>query len=113
MQNIILMVHLLLALSLIGIVLLQRSEGGGLTGGGGDMMSRRSAASALSKLTWGLAIAFVCTSLSLTIVAGYNSSNNSVLDQIAPQGEGDAPLDGNDLLPPSADTSEPLLPTVE
>ncbi|HAB76220.1 MAG TPA: preprotein translocase subunit SecG, partial [Planktomarina temperata] len=45
---------------------LQRSEGGGLGmgggGAGGGAMSGRAAASALTKLTWGLAIAFICTS---------------------------------------------------
>jgi len=61
MENVILVVHLLLALSLIGVVLLQRSEGGGLGigggGGGGGAMSGRAAATALGKLTWILAIA--------------------------------------------------------
>jgi len=66
MQNVVLIIHLLLAISLIGLVLLQRSEGGGLGmggGAGGGAMSGRAAASALTKLTWGLAIAFICTSL--------------------------------------------------
>ena len=61
MQNVVLIIHLLLAISLIGLVLLQRSEGGGLGmgggGAGGGAMSGRAAASALTKLTWGLAIA--------------------------------------------------------
>jgi len=57
MQNIVLTIHLILALCLIGAVLLQRSEGGGLGsvggggGAGGGVMSGRSAATALSKLT--------------------------------------------------------------
>ncbi|MEQ3755364.1 MAG: preprotein translocase subunit SecG, partial [Planktomarina sp.] len=63
MQNVVLIIHLLLAISLIGLVLLQRSEGGGLGmgggGAGGGAMSGRAAASALTKLTWGLAIAFI------------------------------------------------------
>jgi len=71
MQNVVLIIHLLLAISLIGLVLLQRSEGGGLGmgggGAGGGAMSGRAAGSALTKLTWGLAIAFICTSLALTI----------------------------------------------
>ena len=64
MQNVILIVHLLLALSLIGAVLLQRSEGGGLgMGGGGGAMSQRAAATALGKVTWILAIGFIVTSI--------------------------------------------------
>ncbi|MDG1787452.1 MAG: preprotein translocase subunit SecG, partial [Paracoccaceae bacterium] len=55
MENVVLIVHLLLALTLIGVVLLQRSEGGGLGmgsgGGGGGAMTGRSAASALAKVT--------------------------------------------------------------
>ena len=68
MQNVILIVHLLLALSLIGVVLLQRSEGGGLgMGGGGGAMSQRAAATALGKITWILAICFIATSLTLNV----------------------------------------------
>ena len=81
MENIVLTVHLLLALGLIGVVLLQRSEGGGLGigGGGGGAMSGRSAATALSKVTWVLAIGFLITSLSLTIIAANSSATSSVL----------------------------------
>ena len=85
MQNVVLIIHLLLAVTLIGLVLLQRSEGGGLGmgggGGGGGAMSGRAAASAMTKLTWILAIAFICTSLGLTILQVQKSSGSSVLDQ--------------------------------
>ena len=54
MQNVVLSVHLILALLLIGVVLLQRSEGGGLLGGGG-VMTNRGATNALQKLTWAIA----------------------------------------------------------
>ena len=66
MENIVLTVHLLLALALVGVVLIQRSEGGGLgmgSGGGDGVMSGRAAASALTKLTWIFAIAFIITSI--------------------------------------------------
>lgn len=108
MENVILIVHLILALCLIGVVLLQRSEGGGLGlgggGGGGGVMSGRQAATALGKLTWGFAIAFLCTSIALTVVAAQKSANGSVTDRIA-----DAPapaepaLSQDSLLPPGAD----------
>ena len=51
MENVILVVHLILAICLIGVVLLQRSEGGGLGigGGGGGVMTGRQAAPALGK----------------------------------------------------------------
>ena len=85
MENVVLTVHLILALLLIGIVLLQRSEGGGLGlggGGGGGVMTGRQAANALSRLTWILAAAFLATSLTLTVMAARNSNGGSVTDQI-------------------------------
>ena len=86
MENVVLVIHLLLALALIGVVLLQRSEGGGLGmgggGGGGGVMSSRAAATALGKITWGLAIAFIVTSITLTIFAAQNSAGSSVLDRL-------------------------------
>ena len=83
MQNVLLIVLLLLALALIGIVLLQRSEGGGLgMGGGGGAMSQRSAANAMTRLTWILGAAFMVTSLALTILAAANVEGGSVLDRL-------------------------------
>ena len=69
MENVILIVHLILALCLIVVVLLQRSEGGGLGmgGGGGGVMTGRAAATALGKVTWALAIGFIITSLATDI----------------------------------------------
>jgi len=86
MQNVILVIHLILALCLVGIVLLQRSEGGGLGiggGGGGGVMSGRSAATALGKLTWIFAGLFLATSIALTILAARNAAQQSVLDRPA------------------------------
>jgi preprotein translocase subunit SecG len=117
MENVILIVHLILALCLIGIVLIQRSEGGGLGMGGGGAdgaMSGRSAASALVKLTWIFAIAFLCTSLTLTVLARREAASSSVADGIGAQGaasETSTPVlpNGDSLLPPSA-TDAPLTP---
>jgi preprotein translocase subunit SecG len=106
MENVILTIHLILALLLIGVVLLQRSEGGGLGmgGGGGGVVSGRGAATALTKLTWVFAAAFIVTSITLTILAAKNSAGGSVVDQIggtAPAPETPAAPLGQDLLPPS------------
>jgi len=108
MENVILVIHLILALSLIGVVLLQRSEGGGLGmggGGGGGAMTGRAAASALTKVTWVLAIAFICTSIAMTVIAAKNSAGSSVVDRIrdvpAAQTAPIAPA-ADDLLPPGA-----------
>ena len=92
MENIVLTIHLILALALVGIVLLQRSEGGGLGlgggGGGGDgIMSGRGAATALTKITWVLAIAFIITSMSLTIIASRNANSSSIFDRLGSERE--------------------------
>ena len=104
MENIVLTIHLILALSLVGVVLLQRSEGGGLGigGGGGGVVSGRSAATALGKITWILAIAFIITSLTLTVLARRDAASTSVIDGRAPAGATSQPaVPGGDLLPPS------------
>jgi len=117
MENIILVIHLLLALCLIGVVLLQRSEGGGLGiggGGGGGVMSGRSAASALAKLTWIFAIGFLITSITLTVLAAKNAAGDSVIERLGASTDTPAEpikvpgLDGN-LLPPST-TDQPATP---
>jgi preprotein translocase subunit SecG len=115
MQNVVLIIHLLLAVTLIGLVLLQRSEGGGLGigGGGGGAVTGRAAGSAMTKLTWILAIAFICTSLGLTILQVQKSSGSSVLDQLMPASEQTSTPSAEDLLPPSATDSAPLLPVAE
>lgn len=117
MLNVVLVIHLLLALSIIGIVLLQRSEGGGLGmgGGGGGAMSGRAAATALSKATWILGTAFLATSLSLTVLAARDSATSSVMDTPAATtpAEDNAPATplpfGGNLLPPSTGDA-PLAP---
>jgi len=112
MQNVVLVIHLILALGLIGIVLLQRSEGGGLgIGGGGGGSSGRPSSTALGKVTWLFAIAFIITSLTLTIIAAKNSQGDSVIERLGTESSEDSktqPL-GDDLLPPT-DTDDPLTP---
>ena len=108
MENVILVIHLILALSLIGVVLLQRSEGGGLGlgGGGGGAITGRAAANALTKLTWILAIGFISTSIAMTVIAAKNAAGSSVLDRLGEKAPVEqtvpvAPAE-DDLLPPSA-----------
>ena len=123
MENIVLTIHLILALALVGIVLLQRSEGGGLGlggGGGGDgIMSGRGAATALTKITWVLAIAFIITSMSLTIIASRNANSSSIFDRLGTKSENkeidtDALLPPTDeLLPPVQNESAPLVPSAD
>ncbi|EAQ01895.1 Preprotein translocase SecG subunit [Pseudooceanicola batsensis HTCC2597] len=122
MENVVLIIHLFLALALIGVVLLQKSEGGGLGmgGGGGGAMSGRAAATALGKVTWILAAAFIGTSIALTIIAADKSTGASVLDRLAPTGavpqemeEVPALPDGGSLLPPAPSTGGDLTPSAD
>ena len=90
MITVILVIHLLVALSLIGVVLLQRSEGGGLGiggggGGGGGMgsfLSGRGTANLLTRTTAVLALCFMVTSMTLTILAGGSNERRSILDEL-------------------------------
>ena len=109
MENVVLIIHLILALCLVGVVLLQRSEGGGLGmggGGGGGVMSGRQAATALAKLTWLFAAAFICTSVALTVFGAQKATGRSVIDAVGTTAPAPAPPAlGGDLLPPGTDTA--------
>ncbi|WP_299880086.1 preprotein translocase subunit SecG [uncultured Sulfitobacter sp.] len=119
MENVLLIIHLFLAMGLILAVLLQRSEGGGLgIGGGGGGNAGRAPQSAMGKLTWLLGAAFIVTSISLTIIVARNTAGASVIDRLsdapvtAPVGDSSTPS-GESLLPPTADDNAPLVPAGE
>ncbi|GLQ07224.1 preprotein translocase subunit SecG [Sneathiella chinensis] len=83
METILLVIHVLIAIFLIGVVLLQRSEGGALGiggGGGGGVMTGRGAANLLTRTTAILAAAFMVTSIILAILSGSHSAPTSILD---------------------------------
>lgn len=95
METVLIVVHLMIVIALVGVVLLQRSEGGGLGiggGGGGGFMTARGAASALTRVTGILAAAFFATSLALSVYARYNDASGDIIDRIeqnAPAGTGE------------------------
>ena len=83
MALVLLSLHLMIAIVLVGVVLLQRSEGGGLgmgSSGGGGFMTGRGTANLLTRVTAGLAALFFVTSISLTLLAKHNSKASSPLD---------------------------------
>jgi len=87
MQTVLIVIHLMVVIALVGVVLLQRSEGGGLgIGGGSGFMTARGAANALTRATGILAIAFFATSLSLSLIARYGGKPIDILDQPPAQG---------------------------
>ena len=91
MAQLVLVVHLMLALGLIAAVLLQRSEGGalGIGGGGGGgaggmggLLSGRGSANLLTRITAILAAAFMCTSIFLAILSGGGTESRSIIDDL-------------------------------
>jgi preprotein translocase subunit SecG len=92
METVLIVIHLMIVLALVGVVLLQRSEGGGLgIGGGSGFMTARGAANALTRATAILAAAFFVTSLGLTLIARYGEQPMDILDRLPAgqqQGEG-------------------------
>ena len=124
MATVLLVIHIMVAAALVGLVLLQRSEGGALGigggggGGGGGFMSARGAANFLTRVTALFAAAFFCTSILLTLVAqrdagtGGGGLDRFILPdtpgQTAPGG-GTSPLEGLQL-PTDEKPSGPQVP---
>ncbi len=125
METVVLTILLIFAVALVGIVLLQRSEGGGLGmggGGGGGVMSARGAATALAKITWFLGAGFFASAMALTVISAKNAASSSVITDVTveeapapalpdnltlPADSGVVPAPAvEDLMPPPADSPE-------
>jgi preprotein translocase subunit SecG len=81
MQTIVIVIHLMVVSAMVGVVLLQRSEGGGLGmgGGGGGFMTSRGTANVLTRATAILAMVFFATSLALSVLAGIDRKPKSIM----------------------------------
>ena len=101
MENFILILNIIFAFVLVIIILLQKSEGGALGLGVSQesYVSSRSAGSFLTKTTTIIAILFIITSISLTIISREEISSSSVLEKIEEEEK--------------VDTSEPQIPKSE
>lgn len=113
MQSVIIVIHLMIVAALIGVVLLQKSEGGGLGigsggGGGGGFMTGRGTANLLTRTTAFLAVGFFLTSMFLSWLATYNRGPSSLLPTGAPATQQGAPSS-----PLSAPSSGGLLDTLK
>lgn len=98
MQTILIVIHLMVVIALVGVVLLQRSEGGGLgIGGGSGFMSARGSANTLTRTTGMLAVAFFATSLALSLHARYGERPLDILDRV-PVGQQQVPGGGAGIL---------------
>jgi preprotein translocase subunit SecG len=107
MQNVILVIHILACLAMIGLVLVQKSEGGGLgIGGGGanSLMSGRGAAGAIVRTTIIIGGIFFATSLALTSIANRTKGPASGIERALEGGAAVAPVDNPaDLFDPTLD----------
>jgi preprotein translocase subunit SecG len=131
MLSVVIAIHLMLVLAMIGVVLLQKSEGGGLVSSTSGFMTGRGTANVLTRTTALLAAGFFITSLALSILASHsrapvsliggapaqqqeapapgspappaplNSGGNGLLNQLGGGGGGNAPA-GNTPAPPAA-----------
>jgi preprotein translocase subunit SecG len=109
MQTVIIVIHLMIVLAMIGVVLLQKSEGGGLGlggGGGGGFLSSRGTANVLTRTTAFLALGFFVTSLLLSILAGFDRKPRSIIQQ----NSGSAPVSAPGAPPP---LDQPLLDSLK
>ena len=84
MENFILVLNIILAIILVIIILLQKSEGGALGIGASQesFISSRSAGNILTKATAIIATLFIITSISLTIMMQKEISTSSVLEKV-------------------------------
>ncbi len=106
MATVLLVVHLMIAAGLVGVVLLQKSEGGALGvggSGGGGFMTGRGTANLLTRVTAGLAAAFFTTSILLTIMAGRGGeAGRSLLDSAPASAPAGTAAPASDAAAPSA-----------
>jgi preprotein translocase subunit SecG len=103
MQAVIIVIHLMLVLAMIGLVLLQKSEGGGLgIGSTGGFMSSRGTTNALTRTTAILAASFFATSLLLSVMAGIHRNPGSILKT----GGGTTPPGPTSPVAPASPTSK-------
>ncbi len=112
MESVVLVIHLVLALAIIGLVLLQRSEGGGLGigGGGGGLggfASARGTANMLTKMTALCAFAFFVTSLTLGVLAGGHSREARGILEGVDVSDVQAPVEGKTELPEGVSYKSP------
>jgi preprotein translocase subunit SecG len=113
MQTVIIVIHLMVVLGLIGLVLLQKSEGGGLGmgGGGGGFLTSRGTSNVLTRSTAILAAVFFATSLLLSILAGMGRKPTSILNTTGPAAPLSAPAQPSAPAPGGAPSSAPAAPT--
>ena len=108
MLTVIIVIHLMLVLALIGVVLLQKSEGGGLISSTTGFLSSRGTANVLSRTTALLAAGFFATSLVLSWLASFQRHPTSIINTGSPTTQ-ETPAPPSPTAPPGQQGSGGLL----
>ena len=121
LRDLLLVLNMLVCLALIGVVLMQRSEGGALgTGSPTGLVTARGAGDLLTRTTWVLFTLFLALSLSLTLLGGRERSSQAILDRLKGQSvnpstlvvKPKAPATPNPSAPPPAGANPLALPAL-
>ena len=96
-QTVLMIIHVVVALSLIGLILVQHGKGADAgaafgSGASGTIFGSAGSANFLTRVTAGLATAFFILSLVLAYMAGQHTKKSSILDQVQPQTQIEAPV---------------------
>ncbi len=109
LRDLLLVLNILVCLGLIGVVLLQRSEGGALGTGGSPtgLVTARGAGDLLTRTTWVLFPLFLGISLALTLLGGRERSSQAILDRLKHATINPATIDKPVTPPPGAPAPAP------
>ena len=112
-STVLLVTHIIFVAIMIGLILLQKSEGGALGMGGGNLMTARGTANLLTRSTAVMATLFFVSTLVLAVNFKGSKSNDSILDAVETKPAIETPVDASKpaLPTPEAATDKPAAPT--
>ncbi|WP_375623124.1 MULTISPECIES: preprotein translocase subunit SecG [unclassified Bartonella] len=110
MQTVLIVIHLLIVITLVGVILIQPSEGGGLgVSNSSGLMKTRGSRNPLTRLTAILACCFFVVSIGLTVVGNISSSSSDILKRIPVNSEQNSNNKGSGSVPSSDGESSPSI----
>ncbi|WP_375641470.1 MULTISPECIES: preprotein translocase subunit SecG [unclassified Bartonella] len=102
MQTVLIVIHLLIVITLVGVILIQPSEGGGLgVSNSSGLMKTRGSRNPLTRLTAILACCFFVVSIGLTVVSNISNSSSDILKRIPVNSEKNSTNKGSESVPSS------------
>ncbi|WP_175869119.1 preprotein translocase subunit SecG [Bartonella gabonensis] len=110
MQTVLIIIHLLIVITLVGVILIQPSEGGGLgMSNSSGLMKSRGTQNPLTRLTAILAYCFFVVSIVLTVVGSISDSSSDILKRIPVSSEQNSTNKGSESVPSSDGESSPSI----